>query len=390
MALDALMTGGMDLAALPDHLQSRARKIADLLSLLNHLPAPETHLSPAVLNSPVFQQSSASQPEPHHDPDVSLCDADRVVVDALMECGFDAGAVAEEVRPRAQQCLRLLGTLEALPADSTGDLLAARTLRYVQRNLEQQRVSQQIDRLAAPVSSGLSLRELIAVAAMFLIGVSLMWPMLGSARSAARQVACQANLASAGMGLSSYAADYRAAMPATSVHLGDPWWLTNQFNPDGSAKSNSAHLFVAVRTGHLNLSSLACPENSHAATDLEPGMRDWPNNLAASYSYQNQFTDRKPRLNGGHTLAILADKNPFFEPGVYHMELRYQRPQPVSFNHASRGGQNVLMTSGDVQWLTRPLVRGGADNIFHVGNNGIDHYTGREGPASLDDSFLVP
>jgi hypothetical protein len=185
--------------------------------------------------------------------------------------------------------------------------------------------------------------------------------------------------------MATYAADHAGAMPATKARLGDPWWMTGEFDEQGYAQSNSAHLFVMVRNGYVRIGTLRCPDNPHAPESVKPEARDFASYAATSFSYQNQYTTRKAHLTGGPVIAILADKNPFFEPGKYRLELR---PDTNSKNHTSRG-QNVLLTDGRVAWLTHPTLESG-DNIFHAGDEGLDNYTGLEAPADEHDSFLVP
>ncbi|QNN23767.1 hypothetical protein HED60_16315 [Planctomycetales bacterium ZRK34] len=321
----------------------------------------------------------------------TLCTQDQAALDALVEAGFELDALEDSLRERGQRVMQWMGLLDHLPTEEPSDLLVAKTMAAIENTRHQEQLSQHIDRLAgagAAVGSGgpmrVHLRELVATAAMFLIGVSLLWPMLASARSTARQVACQSNLANAGLGLTSYAADNLGAMPATAAKLGSPWWLTNQFDDEGNALSNSAHLFVAVHNGYVPVQSLSCAANPDALAKLAPGMRDWPAARTASFSYQNQYASRKPRIDGATTIALLADKNPFFEPGRFHFDLA---PNHNSFNHGQ--GQNVLMTNGQVMWLDNPKLAND-DNIFHAGNDGFDNYTGLEGPADIEDSFLVP
>lgn len=321
----------------------------------------------------------------------TLCPQDQAALDALVEAGFELDALEDSLRERGQRVMQWMGLLDHLPTEEPSDLLVAKTMAAIENTRHQEQLSQHIDRLAgagSAVGSGgtmrVHLRELVATAAMFLIGVSLLWPMLASARSTARQVACQSNLANAGLGLTSYAADNLGAMPATAAKLGSPWWLTNQFDDEGNALSNSAHLFVAVHNGYVPVQSLSCAANPDALAKLAPGMRDWPAARTASFSYQNQYASRKPRIDGATTIALLADKNPFFEPGRFHFDLA---PNHNSFNHGQ--GQNVLMTNGQVMWLDNPKLAND-DNIFHAGNDGFDNYTGLEGPADIEDSFLVP
>lgn len=322
--------------------------------------------------------------------------ADQAALDALVEAGYNPQAVSAEHRGRSQRMADLLGLLNYLPEQRTGDLLIQRTLQQVARARQQERINQHIDQLARPVGGfnlGISLRELMAIAAMFIIGLSLIWPMLANARGAARAIACRQGLATAGMGFASYSKDANGSLPATKSRFGDPWWLTGQFDDEGYAMSNSAHLFQLIRSGLIKPDCLNCAENTEApfGLTLEQAreMRDWQHGGQASYSYQNLYTLQRPRINRDPTVAILADKNPFFDPGEYHFDLgQSQRDQVISRNHAARNGQNVLLSDGSVIWIGTSRLAN-KDNIFHAGFDGLDNYTGFESPSDLSDSFLV-
>jgi hypothetical protein len=318
----------------------------------------------------------------------TLAPADQQALDALIDAGLDPASVPAPLQPRADKIANLLATLDHLPDHPAPDLLTAKTLAAIERARQQDRFSQQIEALArgsTGLGPGISLRDLAAAAAVLLISFSLLWPLLSSQRGTARQIACQANLGLAGRAFASYAADHNGAMPATQARLGDPWWITGDADPQGNARSNSAHFFVLIRNGYIPLASVRCADNPAAPIHLPASARDFPSYAAVSFSYQNQYTAHKPRITTGPVIAILADKNPFFEPGKYRIELR---PDTNSANHTSRG-QNVLTTDGQVAWLSNPTLTTG-DNIFHAGDEGLDNYTGREAPADERDSFLVP
>jgi len=315
-----------------------------------------------------------------------LSPEDEQALDVLIAAGLNPVAVAPQHRRRAEAVARTLALLDHLPEERTGDLLVERTLQAVERERQKETFAQQIESLSRGRSAmaGVSLRDVAAMAAMFILTVSLLWPMLNAARTNARQIACQANLGMAGQGLMTYAADFGGAMPVTRFQPGDHWNRVNQFDQQGNAQSNSAHLFVAVRNGYVSLRDVGCPDNADAPKSLPDGARDFPRCSAISYSYQNQYTARRPRLNRGIIMAIMADKNPFFEGESYHWDMR---PDTNSSNHTRRG-QNALMSDGRVRWLSKPFCD--RDNIFHIGDEGWDYYTGQEAPASVDDAFLVP
>ena len=312
---------------------------------------------------------------------------DQQALDALMAAGLNPAAVEPAHRPRAARITQLLGLLEHLAEDRTGDLLTERTLAAVSHARQKQRFAQQIDTLSRGrgMSIGFSLPDVAAIAAIFILGISLMWPMLDSVRATSRQIACQANLGMAGRGLISYASDFKGSMPATRFRPGDHWDRLGQFDDEGYAQSNSAHLLVAHSTGYIPLKAVSCPDNPHAPQTLAQGARDFPSCKSISYSYQNQYTTQRPRLTGAIFFAILADKNPFFDAAS---EYRWQLDSNTNSSNHTRRGQNALMSDGRVAWLTSPMWED--DHIFQIAGRKYDYYTGSEGPAGVDDALLVP
>ncbi|MBI1374991.1 MAG: DUF1559 domain-containing protein [Phycisphaera sp.] len=333
-----------------------------------------------------------------------LSPQDQSALDALMEVGFNADAVrAEDAQhgERAQRLVALLGTLNALPDEDAGDLLVERTLQSIRQHRYDDHVAQPDEMHVSGGGLPFKLPELIAVAAMLMICLSILWPILAHARATARQIACQANLAQVGLGLTAYARDNNDQMPATRARLGDPWWNVGSTSRDGYAQSNSAHLFTLVRNGYATLGDLHCPENQSETLAYTDGMTDWPDARHTSYSYQNQYTKDRPRFDKGDTMAVLSDKNPFFRPGSAEKFDMALKPSRNSNNHAllgrfengrNVGGQNVLLTNGSVTWMDTPILhkQQNTDNIFHAGSTGQDYYTGLEGPSDRNDSFLVP
>lgn len=404
-ALDALVAAGFDPEGVPPPLRVRAQRLMGLLRPLAQLDgegAGESAADEAALESlteRTLRRVGHRQATDDVIGDVigsvqppslaKLCEADCAALDALIEAGFEPERVDGERRPRAERLAATLSLLDHLGDDRPAGGLVNRTLQHVSQPGQQPGFDPPGDHLhdGGGGLSGLRLnvKDVAAAVAILLVGVSLLWPTLSSIRGTARQLACQSNLASAGAALASYGADHQGLMPATRARLGDPWWSTGHFDESDYAHSNSAHLFVLVAEDYIRLGQLACPENPDAVTERQPEWRDWPKAAAVSFSYQNQYAEQKPRLDRGPRIAVLADKNPFFEPGEYHREL----PRDANSPNHTRRGQNVLLTDGHVAWLTKPLLEG-RDNIFHAGAEGRDHYEGLESPVSADDSFLVP
>jgi len=338
-----------------------------------------------------------------------LCPADAQALDAMIESlaagsepvpcagrggsgGTQASHESDELSERARTVSQVLSLISQSPAQESPADLVQRTLARVSDSNQRQQFAQQIQALGSP-SFGFRWSELWAVAAVLLIGVSLLWPAMQRTRADARRVACANNLASVGASIGRYAADHRNTMPRRGgAKPGSVWWNVGQAPlPGGRVRSNSAHLFVLVRKEYATPRQLSCPDNSHAPHGISTSDHDWASAQAVSYSYQNQYHRYPMRLDQLSDIAILADKNPLFvkQPGhatglMHRQDL--DRNTSSAF-HGRLGGQNILTVSGQVLWNDKPVGPNG-DNIWVI--RGIDTYRGIEVPQDLDDSFLVP
>lgn len=318
---------------------------------------------------------------------VHLCREDARALDALVEQAFNVNAVPARHQPRAEKLMDVLELLEHTPAANPGDILVHQTLTRVSRARQQERFTQQIQQLGGSSTGGPGFRlgELVAAAAVVLISVSLIWPVLARSRAGSQQFACKQNLAAAGRGMIAYGQENAGFMPAMASRAGSTWWNVGKVAEDGKAQSNSQHLMVLVRNGHVTLKDLSCPANPHAMTRARQGnLVDWPDMQSISFSYQNQFTPSEQRIDGRRRIAVLADKNPLIWPGEYRADLPATALSP---NHHTLGGQNVLLTTGNVVWMPTPVLEDG-DNIWQV--KGTFGSTGTEVPLDPDDSHLVP
>jgi hypothetical protein len=346
-----------------------------------------------------------------------LSEADERAIDALVarwsgQAQADAGPAAAMDDERLAQVEKLLGLLrhDALAGEAVPQDLTRRTMQRIADTRQRVRFAQQVRMLAggADASQGGSRfvwPDLAAVAAIILIGLSLLLPMLGRSQARARQIACANNLAAAGMGLGQYAADYHGVLPRQAVNPGSNWYQVGApTNADGSVRSNSAHIYLLIRRGYVRPQTMNCPENADAvAAQTLTGAHDWPSAKAVSYSYQNQFAAQPIRVDRAPQLVVLADKNPLF---VIEMNgLTFRRNVPTdspSAMHLRLDGQNVLSISGTVRFTARPLIAGpelasestatSPDNIWLINGRGVQaDYTGTEAPANAEaDAFLVP
>ncbi len=338
---------------------------------------------------------------PHQAPEpiYRLCELDGQALDAVLATrtgGADTGPVPADTAQRAQKMRELLGLLDLdAPQDPPADL-TGRALEQIRAHQQRQRFTSQVQMLSEPRRTlGVAWHQLLAAAAVFIIGASLLMPVMERQQSDALRVTGAGHLRAAGQAMQLYALANNGQMPRGQVKPGSVWWDVGQ--PDTvagqGARSNSAHLYLLVRLGYATPQTLACPENPFANDEhLTTDKHDWLSPQSVSYSYQNQYTLRAIRLEDVPRMAVLADRNPLFI--VRGGRVFYDPTAPHdAASRAHRGlGQNILTADGTVSWRLRPtldpLGAEHADNIWTI--NGVDFYTGRETPSSPDDSFLVP
>ncbi|MEX0776827.1 MAG: hypothetical protein WD042_14075 [Phycisphaeraceae bacterium] len=315
----------------------------------------------------------------------TLCDADAAALDALLD---SKGGVPSD--PARQAKLRqLLAVLDGYQAPSPSADLTQRTLDAIAAVEQRRRFALQVQSLTAPASA-FRWRELLAVAAVMMISLSLLWPMLAQSREQARLIACQSRQGAAGQALASYAVANAGMMPRLAAQPNAAWTLVGQPTRATAipAQSNPANLYRLATSGHIDPNTLACPDNPNAPRHMTADMHDWLNAAQTSYSYQNQFTRQPISLDRMSGMPVLADKTPIFVPSRDDPRMVVQKRDvptnsPAIF-HQQRG-QNVLTGAGNVQWTTDPVIN--SDNIWLIA--GQQAYSGTETPLP-NDSFLSP
>lgn len=357
--------------------------IARLLSLLD---APAFDRDPSLIDATMARILRASEPG-----ELALSRLDDEALDAWMLHAQAVESVPASLRPRAAA----IASLGALVRDGE----PIRDPRRVDRVLAaiDRAESERALRFSEPVQtasrgSSWRWRELVSIAAMVLIGVGVLLPMMGGLRARTLQSACLSNLHAIGQGVSSYAMSNRNAMPmVTAGFSGQSWWDVGV--PE---RSNSANLFTLVTNRYVRLSDLACPGNPFAPrNEPSPEARDWRNLQEVSYSYQ--IIPKGARIDlVGSDRVVLADRSPIVLAAA---ENRWADPLWNSPNHTGRG-QHLLQADGSVLWLETPVLETG-DNIWLPRpierqidelrrQHGHPPLNGIEVPESVDDVFLGP
>ncbi len=351
----------------------------------------------------------------------SLCSDDAAALETVLAhraVGHDnlsqstpTGFTGPALAGQRDRCENLASVLALLDRDTASDVdvpedLAARTLHAVQQARQRERFAQQIDMLRhGPRTTGVSWKQVFSAAAVLLIGVSLLLPMMSKASHTGQQMACMSNMGLIGSAFNSYAADHAGVLPRGRSMPGSPWWnvgLPNAVTDDGTVFSNSAHLYTLVRAGYLEPGTLACKTNEFAPPDgqMTVSHLDFKTPLAVSYSYQNQFTLEPLRVDDAKpAFVVLADKNPLFIAKAGRIVFDDDTaPTTPSRLHGGRG-QNALSIDGHAQWTITPATPaeiGQPDeqpDVFWsvLGKRDDYRYTGEELPAGIaSDTFLVP
>jgi len=397
-ALDSLVESGFD-----PSLAASEPRTARAYALMAGLDSPVADGAPELIADSVIDRNRARllmdvtmarvlrsrdgtlagriAPEGHEGDGLSPTDA------AALEAMVSSGWKSQDKNTGVGGLLALLDAQQAPTAHDRSVLIDA-TLARVQQPIDTQRGRLRLSAEPATETgrSRIRLADFGAIAAIILVGFSVLSPLVTASRESAREQICSANLARAGMGFSLFGASNDNRLPqaerATDTSAAMPWWNV------GQKPSHSANLYVLIRDGYVLISDLACPGNQSAPVNLtDPNATDWKSPSEVSYSYQ-LFGRTPPRLTSDTRMVLLTDKSPVVDRARRGESFN---PMAPSHNHSSRG-QNVLFSDSSVQFLGTPVLDTG-DNIWIPRSaDGRDRstLTGREAPFSRDDAFVGP
>jgi hypothetical protein len=333
-----------------------------------------------------------------------LCQDDQDAFDALVEAGFDLSKIEPgPVSERASRILAVLQRLEDYPVDDvvddedspaamTSESLIQRTLAKIDEHegpisIEQARASGAYAAIgvADPERNGLSMmpsgmgwREMATIAAVLVLLVSLVWPILESTRSMSVALACRTNMMGVGAGLGQYATENDGRLPVAPGMNVNVNWL--------EGRQGSANLLHLARLGYVSPVTLACPGNGHADTSsrlLE--MENYATREAASFTFQNLNGRVQPHWDLRPAIAILSDSSPVIRAMLDDDIVDREAISPCH----GPDGQNVLFSDGSALWLTSSEL--GCDNIWLPGSCKSPYpiLSGDETPIDDHDSMLI-
>ncbi|MCA9284673.1 MAG: hypothetical protein KDA22_05645 [Phycisphaerales bacterium] len=302
----------------------------------------------------------------------TLSEEDRRIVDALLSGGLDRSALTAlpaTDRSRGEALLHLLGLLDDYPiSDADGTLVDATMARIDRHDRESEmrmRLDPVVDRSGGRVLR-VRLHDLVTIAALLLIGVSIGWPILSKVRQSSVDAGCAANLRSMGTALANYAGDSNGSLPMMTAGLLGGTWDTMR---------NSDNLELLPQLGYCELGHLDCPGHQ---------------GYGPSYSFAMPSRGKAQPWMQQPTKVVLADRNPVMDHlrmGLRPVDLLLPSP-----NHGHRG-QNVLFGSLAVEWDVVPIVRhedGQLDNFWLVRfGDGREDLRPGSAPADASDNFLA-
>jgi len=267
-------------------------------------------------------------------------DGDAALLDKLAEAGFDPAAVegldAEE-RQRLERLSGMLGLLDGYPAEpldvSDRQTLVNATLARIDRYEGEQDERMKFSNTETSVGgSRFGASELVAVAAIIILGLAIIFPIMNASQRTATQQHASQNLAMIGQGLVDYASSHNDTLPGTPV---------DQYSP----------VFGEAPT-RLDLQPVIDGEyfTSDASSNTNVASR--------AYSYQTQPAHHALRLNRPTPSILLGDSNPMVEHIIiFNLDkskatLRIQSQTTISWS------PNVLFSDGHSERLSSHLYEG--------------------------------
>ena len=295
-----------------------------------------------------------------------------------------------------------IAPLDSLEPESCPDELVEHTIWRVnkladssQRQLQQLLASEQTQKVVTKSQLWWSLGKIAAAAAVFMLFIGVLVPVLGVVRQKYWRQQCRMQMGGVFQGLSNYMSDYDSQMPAVATIAGAPWWKVGDQGRENH--SNTRHIYLLVKGGYVDLNNFICPGcKGDKPLKITPSQiktfKDFPSRRYVTYSFQIRCS----RTESGKLLCrkvIMADWNPIFERLLddfsRHLPLRLSREllNLNSKNH-NRRGQNVLFGDGSVELKKTRFIGISEDDIFTLQDT--DVYQGCEVPSCETDSFLAP
>ena len=253
-----------------------------------------------------------------NDSHLDLSPPDAEALDALVEAGFDPSAIdamPAEQQPRARRVVSLLSMLNDYPVEDADDTLVHATLAGIKRHdAAAARRMSLVDRNAAldgRRGRRFRLPDLISVAAVLLIGCSIVFPLLSNLQKEHDVLKSQNNLQYVTHAVNSYALDHGGDIP------------TARAGPDGHLE----HLHRHDQPDPARAGELLRHQRSGGA---EGGARCG-----------------RIEFRHSNLVLFLGDRNPIIDA---IREGRMDEPMRIELG-VRRDGRRILTEQGAILWL---------------------------------------
>ena len=293
-----------------------------------------------------------------------LCPHDQRLLDALVECGFDPEALealSPADRERVGALIGLFQLIEDYPVEDADETLVHATLARIDRREDERAARMAFD--AAPEAGRrrrFRVPDFLSMAAVILIGASVVIPVSSYLSEQSIDRRCNGNLRRMGLAFSQYAGDHNGAMPMIQTGIFAGWSTKNH---------NVVNLKPMIEKGYCELKHMDCPGRHEGQ-------------YGESYSYQWQLPGQRPQWRIGRVTLVLGDRNPIIDAAFAG---QFIPALSMSLNHGGRG-QNVLASDGVTHWLEEPLIARN-DNIWLP--QGVDFLRKGDQPTDSSDTFLA-
>jgi len=296
---------------------------------------------------------------------VTLSHDDGVALDALLALrrqGLSTGPMPAESRARAQRIEQVLSVLDRTADEPVPEGLVDRTMQAVEADRAEQRRQAFAGQTASGRwgGAGISIRQIATTAALLLMVLSVLLPVLDKGQRDAMIAKCEQNLAGLGVDLQQYANDNKESLSAVdkpAPPVADPLGHLKPFarhNVDGTRIADDrVSLFVRLAERNVSSDHFRCPAGD-------------PDAPSAVYNGQNPVAGGpfrvylKPR-------PIFADTNPLYRLTPNGLVRDRAIPGMTQSKNHDGVGQNMLITDGSVRWNVRPAVlRDGGDKEDNI------------------------